>query len=132
MPILKRGLSICECVVSKLFLGPQRPRGTKEALKGFLTVCLENLNLIFLKNVCLQDYFIYILSFLHSFDMVSRFTIESIFVVYSILHSTHRVSMERTSLRQETCKVKQNRKIFPSLDIFRGVDACAGLFGEWF
>ena len=34
----------------------------------------------------------------------------------------HRVTIERTSLSKETYTVKHPRKIFPSCDVYRGVD----------
>ena len=42
-----------------------------------------------------------------------------------------RVTIERTSLSKETYTVKHPRKIFPSCNVFRGVDAW-GCRGEWF
>ena len=41
----------------------------------------------------------------------------------------HRISIEWTSLSKETYTVKHPRKIYPSCDVFRVVDAFVGLSG---
>ena len=41
-------------------------------------------------------------------------------------------TIERTSLSRETYTVKYPPKIFPSFDVFRGVDNAWDYWGKWF
>ena len=45
------------------------------------------------------------------------------------ISSSHRVTIERTSLTKETYIIKQPQKRIPSCNIIGGVDACVGLSG---
>ena len=53
----------------------------------------------------------------------------AIYYLLLMMRSAHRVTIERTSLSKETYTAKYPRKIFPSFDVFRVVDACMGFSG---
>ena len=101
----------------KYFTGLQKK--SLNPLWGDILDALYILKKIFLSDF-LQRYMIYI-----SLQKFSRL----IFLLVIFYGWYHRVTIERKSLSKATYTVKHPRKIFPSCDVFRGVDVCLGQSG---